>query len=176
MSSPVRTRSKKPTSWWMMCSNSRLRSRHITRSALALNSLQNEQSMSEHLSVLDILVWCILLQIQQHHSLPDALIIIPEGTTMAIKRASALVFSNAASLPLDVCRFLHCILHLCDVETARLPHSFCQLPGTTGDEMLGEQAHQLRMPVKTAPTARMPMICSSFWLSCLSASSPLSPR
>ena len=32
------------------------------------------------------------------------------------------------------------------------------------------QAYQLLMPVKTAPTARMPMICSSFWLSSFSAS------
>ena len=101
MSSPVRTRSKKPTSWCMMCSNSRLRSRHITLSALALNSLQWQQSLSEH-----------LLQIQQLLSLPKSC--RPEYSAMK-KEFELSLCGSAASLFLNVCPFL-CIPHLCGME------------------------------------------------------------
>lgn len=112
MSSPVRTRSKNPTSCRMMWENSLLRSRHITRSALALNSLHTARQE-----------YC-----QRHICL----------------------------------RFLE----FCDVLTAdRNLDQGLKINDDRG-------THQLLMPVATPPTARMPMIWSSFSLSTLFASSP----
>lgn len=133
MSSPVRTRSKKPTSCTMMWENRLLRSRHITRSALALNSLRGMHMYAFGL--------CMGLGIGSRGCHP------------------AQASGGKAQ----------CILG------GALMAEVCRGSSLEGQGRWASSAHHARSPEATPPTARMPMICSSVWLSSASACCALSP-